>query len=85
MDVSIVIINYNTRQMTSECIDSIIAHTIGIEYEIILVDNASSDGSKEFFEEDQRVTYIYSDINKGFGGGNNLGAKKARGKYLLLL
>lgn len=85
MDVSVVIINYNTRQMTSECIDSVAAETNGIDYEIILVDNASTDGSKEFFEKDQRVKYIYSDTNKGFGAGNNLGAKHARGKYIFLL
>lgn len=85
MDVSIIIINYNTKQMTSECIDSVIEHTKNIEYEIILVDNASSDGSKEFFEKDSRVRYIYSKRNAGFGAGNNLGAKYATGKYLLLL
>lgn len=67
MDVSVIIINYNTLQMTSECIDSIIANTSDVEYEIILVDNASKDGSKEFFENDHRVKYLYSEINKGFG------------------
>lgn len=85
MDVSVIIINYNTRQMTSECVDSVIEHTKGLEYEIILVDNASSDGSKEFFENDSRVKYIYSSQNRGFGAGNNLGAKNASGKYLFLL
>lgn len=85
MDVSIIIINYNTMQMTSECIDSVIANTTGIKYEIVLVDNASTDGSKEFFENDNRVKYIYSDINRGFGGGNNLGVKYAEGKYVFLL
>ena len=85
MDVSVIIINYNTRQMTSECIDSVIEYTSGIDYEIVLVDNASKDGSKEFFETDSRVKYIYSDRNAGFGAGNNLGAKYAKGKYLFLL
>lgn len=85
MDVSVIIINYNTRKMTSECIDSVIEHTSGIDYEIVLVDNASKDGSKEFFETDSRVKYIYSDRNAGFGAGNNLGAKYAKGKYLFLL
>lgn len=85
MDVSVIIINYNTRQMTSECVDSVIVHTTGLEYEIILVDNASSDGSKEFFKNDPRVKYIYSTLNRGFGVGNNIGAKNACGKYLFLL
>lgn len=85
MDVSIIIINYNTKLMTSECIDSVIANTNGIEYEIVLVDNASTDGSKEFFKNDKRVKYIYSDSNNGFGAGNNLGVKNACGKYVFLL
>lgn len=85
MDVSVIIINYNTKQMTSECIDSVIANTDEIDYEIILVDNASTDGSKEFFERDKRVKYIYSDSNRGFGAGNNLGVRYASGKYIFLL
>lgn len=85
MDVSVIIVNYNTCKMTRECIDSIVEKTHGISYEIILVDNASSDGSKEFFEQDNRITYIYSEHNGGFGYGNNLGMKVAKGKYFFLL
>lgn len=85
MDVSIIIINYNTREMTSACIDSVIDNTQDIEYEIILVDNASVDGSKEFFKHDKRVKYIFNKYNKGFGAGNNVGAKYAKGKYVFLL
>ena len=85
MDVSIIIINYNTCQMTCECINSIIEKTQGLQYEIILVDNASTDGSKEFFEKDERIKYIYSEKNGGFGYGNNLGMKVAKGKYFFLL
>ena len=51
MDVSVVIVTYNTLKMTYECIKSIQEHTHGIEYEILLVDNASMDGSKEFFDK----------------------------------
>lgn len=85
MDVSIIIINYNTKQMTSECINSVIEHTSRIDYEIILVDNASSDGSKEFFENDNRICYIYNNVNAGFGSANNIGMKAATGKYIFLL
>ena len=85
MDVSIIIVTYNTRQMTAECIDSVCQKTSGIDYEIILVDNASSDDSKSFFEKDERVRYIYSQENLGFGRANNLGASAAQGKYLFLL
>lgn len=85
IDVSVILVNYNTKQMTSECIDSIISHTQGVIYEIILVDNHSTDGSKEFFTNDKRVKYVYSDVNGGFGYGNNLGMHYAYGKYIFLL
>lgn len=85
MDVSVIIVNYNTFQVTRECIDSIVEKTHSISYEIILVDNASTDGSKESFEQDSRITYIYSEHNGGFGYGNNLGMKVAKGKYFFLL
>ena len=83
--VSIIIVTYNTRQMTTECIDSIFEKTKGVDFEIILVDNASTDGSKEFFEKDSRIKYIYSNENLGFGRGNNLGYKYTTGKYIFLL
>lgn len=85
MDVSIIIVNYNTRDITNNCINSIVEKTHGVQYEIILVDNASTDGSKEFFEKDERIKYIYSEKNGGFGYGNNLGMKVAKGKYFFLL
>ena len=58
MDVSIIMVNYNTKEMTQECIDSIYEHTAGISFEVILVDNDSSDGSKEVFSSDERVRFI---------------------------
>lgn len=85
MDVSIIIVNYNTKALTSQCINSIYDKTLGISFEVILVDNASTDGSKEFFERDNRITYIYSNENLGFGRANNVAVKGARGKYLFLL
>lgn len=45
MNVSIIIVNYNTREITQNCIESIFQHTKGIDFEVILVDNASTDGS----------------------------------------
>ena len=85
IDVSIIIVNYNTCKITDACIASVVDKTKGVSYEIILVDNASTDGSKEFFEHDERVIYIYSEINGGFGVGNNIGMKRAKGKYFFLL
>lgn len=83
-DVS-VIINYNCLQTTSGCIDNIVEKTSGISYEIIVVDNASTDGSREFFCSDERVKYIYYEENLGFGRANNRGLEIASGRNILFL
>lgn len=83
--VSVIIVNYNTQKVTSECIDSIFENTSGIDFEVILVDNASTDGSKEFFQKDSRINYIYNDENIGFGRANNVGVKIAKGDNILFL
>lgn len=86
MDVSVIIVNYNTRQMTCDCLHSIRMHTKDVNYEIIVVDNASTDGSvahiKKHFDG---IRIIASDRNLGFGKANNRGALEARGKYLFFL
>lgn len=84
-DVSIVIVNYNTLHVLKPCIDSIEAHTEGINYEIIVVDNGSTDGSKAMMGQDPRLTWIDTGENLGFGRANNMGLKRARGKYILFL
>ena len=85
MDVSVIIVNYNTRQLTDDAIESIYKHTSGIDFEIILVDNASTDGSKAFFEKKDNIRYIYSEQNLGFGQGNNLGLEYATGRNIFFL
>lgn len=85
MDVSIIIVNYNTKELTQNCIDSIFKNTTGVSFEVILVDNASTDGSIELFEQEQRIQFIKSDENLGFGKANNLGYQYAKGKYIFLL
>lgn len=85
MDVSIILVNYNTKELTNNCIKSIIQQTKGISFEIIVVDNASTDGSKEIFEKTPNITYIYNQTNLGFGNANNIGLTKATGKYIFLL
>lgn len=85
MDVSIIIVNYNTREITQNCIESIFQHTKGIDFEVILVDNASTDGSIELFEKDTRLKFIESGKNLGFGKANNLGYTYSKGKYIFLL
>ncbi|QIY82128.1 glycosyltransferase [Chryseobacterium sp. NEB161] len=85
IDVSIIIVNYNTFKMTNECIDSICKMTSKVNYEIIVVDNASTDKSKELFSNDERIIYIYNKENLGFGKANNLGVKSSSGKYVFFL
>lgn len=85
MDVSIIIVNYNTLHVTSDCIESIFRNTEGLEFEVILVDNASSDGSKDYFAKDRRITYVYMNDNLGFGKANNLGLSYAKGRNILFL
>lgn len=84
-DVSIIIVNYNTLKMTTECVDSIVCKTTGLSYEILLVDNASTDGSREFFARDSRVHYICSEENLGFGRANNLALAHAEGRNVFFL
>lgn len=85
MDVSVIIVNYNTKEITQSCIDSVFEKTEGVDYEVILVDNGSTDGSKEQFEKDTRIQYIYNEVNLGFGRANNIGYQHSCGKYLFLL
>lgn len=85
MDVSVIIVNYNTKELTKKCLDSIFVHTSEISFEVILVDNASTDGSVEFFANDKRIKFIASQENLGFGKANNLGFKVATGHYIFLL
>ncbi|HUS02800.1 MAG TPA: glycosyltransferase family 2 protein [Chitinophagaceae bacterium] len=86
MDLSIIIVNYNTFRLTSNCIQSVYDKLTGIEYDIIIVDNASSECEPESFAEKfPGINLIKSSTNLGFAGGNNLGIKNATGKYILLL
>jgi GT2 family glycosyltransferase len=85
LDLSIVIVNWNSQQLTSSCIDSIVRHLNGVTYEIILVDNGSSDKSVEYFGADQRVTLVANASNIGFAKANNIGIRLANGKVILLL
>ena len=86
MDVSIIIVNYNTKDLTIQCIESIKKHTKDIQYEVIVVDNNSTDGSVTAIRRKfENIIIIQNSINLGFGTANNIGSEKARGKYLLLL
>lgn len=86
MDLSIVIVNYNTKDLLKQTIESVINNTKGIKYEIWVVDNSSKDGSVEMVQEEFKdVKLIASKENLGFPKGNNVAIKKATGRYVLLL
>ena len=87
MDLSVVIVNYQTFELTKNTINSIFQYSYPFSLEIIVVDNASGDDSlsrlKDYFED--RVMFIASSENNGFAAGNNQALKIAKGKYVLLL
>ena len=86
MNVSIIIVNYNTSNLLKDCLCSIIEKTQFIEYEIIVVDNNSGDDSVAMVEQQfTNVKLIKNNINLGFGKANNIGYTYAKGKYLFLL
>jgi GT2 family glycosyltransferase len=86
MDVSIIIVSWNTRELLRDCIDSIIKQTRRISYEIIVVDNASTDDSASMCEQSfPAVKLIANSINRGFAAANNQGMQIASGRYTLLL
>lgn len=86
MDISIIIVNYNTVDLTLNCLQSIYQHTKGVDFEIILVDNASTDDSVSRIKSDfPAVVLIESPDNLGFGRANNLAIKQAKGEFLFLV
>lgn len=86
IEVSIIIVNYNTKQLTLDCLKSIYEYTANVEFEVILIDNASVDDSVEEIRNIfPFVKVIESNKNLGFGKANNLGAEHALGEMLLFL
>lgn len=84
-DVSIIIISYNNFQLTYNCIKSIYEHTKSVSFEIIVVDNASTEGDIEEYLKDFSVKIIKNNDNLGFAKANNIGLKFAKGNYILFL
>lgn len=86
VDLSIIIVNWNSKDYLQNCIASILANTIGIGYEIIVVDSASFDGCAEMLRDTYpQVHFIQSERNIGFAGANNIGSQHAHGDVLLFL
>jgi len=85
MELSIIIVNFNTKDITRACLDSIAKWREGGTWEIIVVDNGSTDGSVDMLKKYAGITRILNKKNLGFAKANNKGIKIAKGKYILLL
>ena len=86
LTLSIVILNWNTSGLLRNCIRSIQEFTNGLSYEIIVVDNGSSDGSQKMVREElTKVRLIETGDNLGFSRGNNIGIRAAKGEFILIL
>lgn len=86
VQVSIIIVSYNTEKLLQSCLFSIYNHARTLSFEIIVVDNASSDGSVEMIKNKfKKVKRIQNATNIGFAKGNNIGSEHAKGEFLLFL
>lgn len=88
MKVSCIIVNWNLKYLPRLCIEALQRSETDFPFEIIVVDNDSHDESLEYLEKMHRageITLVHSGSNLGYGRGNNLGAKYAKGRYILVL
>jgi GT2 family glycosyltransferase len=85
MELSLIIVNFNTKDLTRVCLDSVKKWSEGAEWEIIVVDNGSTDGSVDMLKKYPGIKRILNGKNLGFAKANNKGIKIAKGKYILLL
>ncbi|GMU26288.1 MAG: hypothetical protein AMXMBFR16_11930 [Candidatus Uhrbacteria bacterium] len=86
VDLTITIVSFNSKDVTRQALGSIYQHTRDLSFEIIVVDNASFDGSADMIEQEfPSVQLIRSSRNLGFGAAHNVAIQQARGKYILVL
>lgn len=86
MDLSIIIVNRNSREYLGKCIASILANTRGIEFEVVVIDNGSFDGTGEMLRDCfPQVRYLQRDTNLGFAKANNAAFLESRGRNVLFL
>jgi len=85
MELSIIIVSYNAKRHLHDCLTSLQQHPPALSHEIVVVDNASADGSADVAAGFGGVQVIRSERNVGFAAGNNIGIKASRGEHLLLL
>jgi len=85
MDLSVVIITCNSKSLLVPCVESVRASICKNEYEIIVVDNGSSDGTPEWLRSQQDIHPVFNQVNRGVAPARNQGLALARGRYLLIL
>lgn len=86
IDVSIIIVNYNTKELTHNCLKSVFEQTKDISFEVIVSDNGSKDGSIDMIKSEfPQAILIENNSNLGFGAANNRGLQIAKGKYIFYL
>lgn len=86
MKLTVVIVNYNVKYYLEQCLNSLFRAINNLSAEVLVVDNASADGSEAYITERfARVSYIYNNENLGFARANNLAIRQAKGEYILLL
>lgn len=93
MDLSVIIVSYNTKKLLADCLASVFTQTKDLNYEVIVVDNASTDGTIEAVEKRYEdlpagkagIKILRNKKNLGFAKANNQGIRKAQGEYVLLL
>jgi GT2 family glycosyltransferase len=86
MDVSIIIVNYNTKELTRNCLTSIYEKTKDVNFEVFVSDNNSKDGSISMIKKEfPSVILLENNANIGFGAANNRALKQAKGKYVFYL
>lgn len=86
LDVSVIILSYNSSKYLRQCIDSVFKFTKDVTFEVIVVDNNSTDDSADVLKSyGDRIVFIQSPENGGFSKGNNMGIRKAQGRFILLL
>lgn len=85
-EVSIIIVNYNGLTLLDQCLESLEKFTNDVSYEIIVVDNNSTEGNVSAVVNKYKNTFlIENEKNLGYGAANNIGSRRAKGKYLLIL
>ncbi|WP_420587356.1 glycosyltransferase family 2 protein [Ruegeria sp.] len=86
LDLSVIIVNYRTSDVTSKAVQSVLDHAGSLSLEVIVVDNDSGDGSVEALRTAfPQITVLDAGHNGGYAWGNNLGIRQAKGRYLLVL